>query len=106
MNALWAALAPFAVFVVWLFFFGIRQRKDCPDCSKPLPALQSPFTKTKRQWVAGGYVCQNCGCETDKAGKKVGAGTASSRRSLIVSVGLLTLAAISALVLLFTLLHR
>lgn len=106
MNTVWIILFPFAVFFVWLLFFGLGRGKACPDCNRPLSPLQSPFTKTKRQWVEGGYVCQNCGCETDRAGKKVPAGTAPSRRSLIVGVGLLTLAAIPAVVLLTMLLRR
>ena len=106
MSTVWPALLPFAVFLAWLLFFRMGRRKVCPDCNKPLPPLQSPFTKTKRQWVEGGYVCQNCGCETDSTGEKVPAGTAPSRRSLIVGIGLLTLTAIPAVVLLTMLLRQ
>lgn len=64
------AFAPFfVVFVVLLF--GMRRVK-CPDCGATLPNFQSPFTKTKRQWLEGGYLCRNCGCESDLSGHKVG----------------------------------
>ena len=106
MSTAWPALFPFAVFFAWLLFFGVGRRKVCPDCNKPLPPLQSPFTKTKRRWVEGGYVCQNCGCETDSAGEKVPAGTAPSNRSLAVGIGLLTLTAIPAVVFLAMLVYR
>ena len=106
MSTMWIVFYQLAVFFALLLFFGIGRRRVCPDCSKPLPILQSPFTKTRRQWVEGGYVCPNCGCETDLAGKKVPAGTALSYRSLIVGLGLLTLAAIPAVVLLTMLLRR
>ena len=105
MNDLWIPL-PFAVFFAWLFFFGMGRRKVCPDCNKPLPRIQSPSTKTWRQWVEGGYVCQNCGCEADIAGKKVLAGTAPQRRSIIIGIGLLTLAVVPAFVLLTMLFQR
>jgi len=110
MNTVWPALFPFTVFFAaffaWLLFFRMGRREVCPDCNKPLSPLQSPFTKTRRQWVEGGKVCQNCGCETDSTGEKVPAGTAPSRRSLILGIGLLTLTAIPAVVLLTMLLHR
>jgi hypothetical protein len=103
MNELWIPLFPFAVFFAWLFFFGMGRGKSCPDCAKALPLFQSPFTKTKRQWVEGGYVCQNCGCEVDIAGAKVAAGTAPQRRSIIIGIGLLMLAVVPAFVLLIML---
>jgi hypothetical protein len=106
MNDLWIPLLPFAVFFAWLFFSGMRRCKVCPDCDKPLPRIQSPFTKTWRQWVEGGYVCQNCGCEADIAGRKVPAGTAPQRRSIIIGIGLLTLSVVPAIVLLTMLCQR
>jgi len=68
------ALAPFFVFAVVLLVFGMR-RVNCPDCGTRLPNFQSPFTKTRRQWLEGGFLCLNCGCETDLSGRKVGDGT-------------------------------
>ncbi len=67
-------LLMFVPFFLFLFMFGLR-RPDCPDCGRPLPLLQSPFTKTRRQWAEGGYLCSNCGCETDRAGQKVPPGS-------------------------------
>ena len=99
MNNLWFSLLPFALFFVWLFLFGMRRGVDCPHCAEPLPSLQSPFTKTTRQWVEGGYTCRNCGCEADNKGNLVPAGTAPQRRSLIIGLGLLSLAIFSAVVL-------
>ena len=93
-------------FFVWLFVFGGGCRKVCPECNKPLPRIQSPFTKTKRQWLEGGYVCQHCGCEADIAGRKVSAGTAPQRRSIIIGLGLLILTAVPAMVLLTILVRR
>jgi hypothetical protein len=64
------ALAPFAIFVGMLLMIGLR-RVNCPDCAARLSAWQSPFTKTRRQWLEGGYLCRRCGCETDVAGHKI-----------------------------------
>jgi hypothetical protein len=61
----------FVPFFVFLMAF-VQRRRNCPDCGKPLSGLQSPFTKTRRQWLDGGYLCQNCGCETNLAGDRVG----------------------------------
>lgn len=58
----------FALFLVVLL---IRRPGTCPECGDALPKFQSPLTKTRRQWLAGGYVCQRCGCETNLAGRKV-----------------------------------
>ena len=106
MNELWSILFPFAMFFALMFFFGMGRGKACPDCNQPLPPIQSPFTKTKRQWVEGGYVCQNCGCEADISGRNVPAGTAPQRRSIITGIGLLTLAVVPAIVLLIMLFQR
>ena len=97
---------PFAIFFAWLFFFGLGRRKTCPDCHKPLSLIQSPLTKTMRQWFEGGYVCQNCGCESDIAGMKVQAGTDPNRRSIITGIGLLLLAVVPAIVLIAVIFKR
>ena len=106
MNDLWIPLLPFAAFLAWLFFFGMGRRKACPNCNQWLPRIQSPLTKTKRQWLEGGYVCQNCGCEADIAGNEVPAGVVLQRRSIITWIGLLTLAVVLGLILLTVLLYR
>ena len=105
MNSFWLPLLPFVVFLAWLVLFGMRRSKPCPDCGKPLPSFQSPFTKTKRQWLEGGYLCGNCGA-VDTAGEKVAPGTASRRISIVTGIGLLMLAAVSAIVLLRVLFQR
>ena len=106
MNDLWIPLLPFALFFAWLFVFGMGRNKVCPDCNKPLPRIQSPFTKTKRQWIEGGFICSNCGCEADVNGTKVPTGTAPQRRSIFIGIGLVTLAIIPAIGLLTILIQR
>jgi len=106
MNQFWIPLLPFVVFFAWLFFVAMRRRKACPNCNEPLPRFQSPFTKSKRQWVEGGYVCQQCGCEADIAGNKVPAGVALNRRALITGIALVMLAAVPAVVLCAMILER
>ncbi len=106
MSELWIPFFPFALFFAWLFFFGVGRRRACPDCNKPLPLFQSPFTKTKRQWFEGGFVCQDCGCEADVAGRKVQAGTPPQLRSIITGIGLLALTAVPAIVILVMLFQR
>ncbi len=106
MLEFWLPLVPFAAFFAWLLFFGMRTTKVCPDCNKPLEAIQSPFTKTKRQWVEGGFLCGHCGCETDLTGKKIDAGTPQTRRSIVVAIGVLTLAMVPTIGLLAMLAHR
>jgi hypothetical protein len=94
------------MFFAGLFLFILVRRNACPDCNKPLWPIQSPFTKTWRQWVEGGYVCGNCGCQVDIAGRKVPAGTAPQQRSIITGLGLVALAVIPAIVLLVLLFQR
>jgi hypothetical protein len=77
----WLPLLPFAIFFAWLFFTAVRLRKPCPDCGHSLPSIQSPLTKTKRQWIEGGHICGHCGCETDYSGTKVATGTPATSRS-------------------------
>lgn len=101
MNELWIALIPFALFFAWLFFSGMGCRKACPDCKEVLPIIQSPFTKTKRQWFEGGYLCRNCGCETNLAGEKVASGTGPRLGYVVRSVLLVALPAIAGTAMLF-----
>ena len=77
MDTIWLTLAPFLVFVVYLAYvhYLSLRRVMCPDCGDQLPMFYSPFKKTRRMWLAGGYLCPRCGCETDMAGRKVTADT-------------------------------
>jgi hypothetical protein len=68
----------FLPFCVILLLLSLR-RVSCPDCGDRLPFVQSPVTKTRRQWIAGGYLCQRCVCETNMAGQKVTADTPPAR---------------------------
>ena len=102
----WFPFIPFVVFFMWLFLFGTRRRKSCADCGELLPPFQSPLKKTKRQWLAGGYVCAKCGCEMDIAGKKVPAGMGARVGSMVTGIALLTLAAVLGVILLTMILQR
>src|SRR5262245_30973173 len=64
-------LAPFAVFFVALALGVFGRRRACPDCGALLPVLCSPFAKSRRMWLEGGYICRSCGCEPNVAGRKV-----------------------------------
>jgi hypothetical protein len=87
------SLLPFILFFVWLILFR-GPRRSCPGCGALLPAYQSPLTKTKRQWLQGGFVCRHCGCEADLSGNKVR--SATSLRRLAVGLALVGLAAVPA----------
>ena len=100
MNDIWPAFLPFGVFFVWLILMTMRRRIACPNCETPLSRIQSPLTKTRRQWWEGGYVCPSCGCESDRAGNPVPAGAAPTRRSIVTGIALLALVMIPALILL------
>ena len=106
MQELWMIMGAFGLFFAWLFFFRMGQSKLCPGCHAPLRAFQSPFSKTRRQWFEGGYLCQNCGCETDTAGEKVIAGRPPRARSIVIGMTLLALTAVPAIGLLVMLLNR
>lgn len=69
MNDPLLVLIVFAPFFL-LLLFGIKRRR-CPDCETPLPLLISPLTKTRRQWLEGGWICPNCGIDVDSNGNKV-----------------------------------
>ena len=49
----------------------MAKRRNCPRCSNSLDVFQSPFKKTKRQWLHGGYTCTSCGAEIDPNGNLV-----------------------------------
>jgi hypothetical protein len=97
-----ATLLPLLMFVpFFVILLGFRRRRrNCPDCGEPLPRIQSPFTKTRRQWVEGGYLCGSCGCETDLAGQKVAPGTGPRPGWMVRSVLLVMPPAIAAVILL------
>ena len=59
--------APFFIYLMHVMIRGAI----CPDCGERLHGLISPFKKTKRQWIEGGYVCPVCGCEVNMSGGKV-----------------------------------
>ena len=105
MDGMFIVFLPFLIFFVFLFVFALGNR-TCPDCGAPLSAFQSPRTKTWRQWIEGGYLCQNCGCETTLAGERVAPGTGPRTRSVVWRVLLLTLAVGAAPVLIFFILSQ
>ena len=107
MSIVLLSLLPFsAVFLVLLASCLVARRKKCPDCGDPLPAFQSPASKTWRQWVEGGYQCRRCGCETTIAGGKVALGAAPSSGSVIKSAVMLGASLTGPLVLLYILFQR
>tara|TARA_R110002111_G_scaffold262875_1_gene342545 strand:+ start:115456 stop:115800 length:345 start_codon:yes stop_codon:yes gene_type:complete len=104
MNEFWIylnVLLPFLVMISLWSLFGMGRSKICPNCNTPFPQFQSPFTKTKRQWMVGGYRCLNCGCETDLAGKKVHSSVIPQQQSVVTGLGLLALILVAILALSF-----
>ncbi len=101
----WLPLLPFVLFFAWLFLFALRYRKPCPDCGKPLPSFQSPLTKTKRQWIEGGFLCNHCGCESDISGNKVAPETHRKLRPIFIGFALVALTTIPAVAMLVVLLQ-
>ncbi len=65
---------PFLAAAAIVFIYALH-RVRCPDCGASLPKFYSPLRKTQRMWRAGGYLCAQCGCETDTAGRRVTADT-------------------------------
>ncbi len=39
----------------------------CPECKEPMPKLRVPENLHQIMW--GGWMCPECGCRMDKAGK-------------------------------------
>ena len=91
MESLWFIGVPFGAFIVWLMFRETANSIKCPDCGAPVPFWQSPFTKSWRQWLEGGYACQKCGCEIDTAGHKVVAGAVPISRYAMLGLVLLAI---------------
>ena len=67
-------ILPALVPLAFLLYFALH-RINCPDCGDTLPIVYSPFNRTRRMWLAGGYLCARCGCETNMAGQKITADT-------------------------------
>ena len=74
MDTILISMLPLLVPLVFLLYYALHPVK-CPDCGDTLPIVCSPFKRTRRMWLAGGYLCARCGCETNMAGKKVTADT-------------------------------
>jgi hypothetical protein len=67
-------MSPLFVPLAFMLYYSLHP-VACPDCGATLPIICSPFKKTRRMWRAGGYLCDQCGCETNMAGQKVTADT-------------------------------
>lgn len=104
LNTFWPILV-FVPFFLLLFLLGTR-RRPCPTCGVRLSGFQSPLTKTRRQWVEGGYLCQQCGCESDLTVTPVAPDTGYSRGTLFKGIALMGAAGIPAIVLIVLLLWR
>jgi hypothetical protein len=48
-------------------------RVSCPRCQNQLPIIRIPRTRQQLKW--GGWTCGKCGCEVDKHGKEIAAGS-------------------------------
>ena len=58
-----------------LLIYRASRRSKCPDCGSPL-SMSTLFSRTTpRIRRVGGYLCRQCSCETDLAGRKVPFGT-------------------------------
>lgn len=90
-------LFPFLFFFALLFLLG--RGKTCPSCHKPMPVFQSPLTKSRRQWLVGGYRCPNCGCETDLKGRQVAASTLPDQGALKLGLGMFIVCIVISLLL-------
>ena len=93
MDTMLIAFLPFVFFFV--VFLLMRRGVKCPECGADLPAFQSPFTKTRRGWMVGGFTCSRCGCEADSSGQKVAANSSHVRVSFAI-ICLLALALLGA----------
>jgi DNA-directed RNA polymerase subunit RPC12/RpoP len=90
-------LIPFLFFFAFLFLHA--RGINCPSCHSPMPVFQSPFNKTRRQWLVGGYRCPNCGCETDLKGRQVAARTLPEQGTLLLGLGLFVFCIVISLLL-------
>jgi hypothetical protein len=102
-NFLWIILLPFVAAWFWVSFImpARKTASTCPDCAQPLSPFQSPFTKTKRMWFEGGYLCSHCGCEVSMDGQKVPFGTAPQRRSVTRGIGMLVITVLPTLIMIY-----
>jgi hypothetical protein len=88
MFDVWTQFLIFIPVFYFMFFYRPGLKRACPECNASLPAFQSPFTKTQRQWVQGGYLCRECGCQTDMAGRRVVKGDSPQWGWVILSISL------------------
>ena len=91
MFELLIAISPLLVTLLFILIATRKCPAECPDCHHPMSRFQSPFTKTKRQWMYGGFLCSNCGCELNLDGTKVSGGGGSEllspwRARLLIAV--------------------
>lgn len=105
-SPLFPVLMAFAPFFIVLFFWFMRCQRNCPECGEPLPLLLSPFQKTRRQWIEGGYVCAKCGSELDTAGNTVPANAPIRYKTFFTAIAILMPLSVLGIVLGALLLHR
>lgn len=103
-SAFWPILA-FVPFFFLLILDGVR-RRSCLACGGLLSGFQSPLTKTRRQWLEGGYLCRRCGCESDRTGARAASGTGPSRVALLTGIALVAATWILAIALMVLVLWR
>ena len=96
MLVLITVLSPLIAVIVFTLVATRNCPASCPDCNSSISRFQSPITKTKRQWIHGGFRCTNCDCQLDIRGNIVES-EQTAPASFVAWIGLITLAAIVAL---------
>ena len=71
MLTLVIALLPLIAVLAFALIGTRNCPSSCPECDSEISRFQSPFTKTERQWMKGGYRCANCDCQMDLGGKVI-----------------------------------
>jgi hypothetical protein len=95
--SVWAIILPILPFLPF-FVIALREamrRRACPGCGARLSGFQSPLTKTRRQWLEGGYLCGRCGVESDLAGRVVAKEVPVERPSPALIASIFMLVALS-----------
>jgi hypothetical protein len=64
----------YASLVILLILYYLRpmmaSKKKCPKCNDLLPKVL-PLPPNLNRFVYGGWICQNCGCEVDRNGRRL-----------------------------------
>ena len=80
MLMLTVLLSPLVVVLAFALLAALNCPPNCPECGTAISCVQTPMTKTKRQWMQGGYRCSNCDCQMDLRGNIVPRESTASAR--------------------------